>query len=703
MTTHPLHWHSPQPLWHRFAGVATAADQARPAILRFATDEFMEQMLGTLTRDPARLDRLVARPETWRTPMSEAADLAERVPLPQLAQSGARRLTALRAKPNVVATAAQASIVEQANTRVVPLKLYQPAHQRYYLASASLVCGLPGLPERAVTPGGAEQVKLVIRRLLPLMPGSSDESSLLEFAFVKDAQGARWQRVGPHAAADSAAVQPIAGEELLPAFPLRFGDDTGRARTLWTGMIPVGRREEYLAAAVDRSQAPSLAAGQRAVVQPLPPPAPSVSTQARVAQFKLEVAEPWKNLIRSAYGTSETLREGKPSGLDGDGESDQDKFRRAFDFNLQQQTASWLVLLDFADYLAAYLPDVWQAIADNGASAGALSGRRLELYTWLGTADMPAGLIAALRNPSNNSQLKAPATSMRAALRAVRTDAVRNGLEQATDQYASSTFGRAHWPSFHFVLAGLGTGFLPSGPFDRLDALAAPPASEVEPDPSPSVPLTPAQLAAEELDRLTALVGRSLTPVVESAAPPPPFAMQVRNAIAANVADAGWYVIRFAYTRRDCGPLHPPAMSAPTQRFQLASFFDPDAPARPIRITLPLDTSAAGLRKYNRNTAFVISDMLCGQIQRAKGLGLVDLVRSVLPWPLHKSLDAGGGACRTGGADIGMICSLSIPIITICALILLIIIVSLFDFIFRWLPYFILCFPVPGLKGKKAA
>ena len=48
-----------------------------------------------------------------------------------------------------------------------------------------------------------------------------------------------------------------------------------------------------------------------------------------------------------------------------------------------------------------------------------------------------------------------------------------------------------------------------------------------------------------------------------------------------------------------------------------------------------------------------------------------------------------------------MICSLSIPIITICALILLIIIVSLFDLIFRWLPYFVFCFPVPGLKGKK--
>ena len=49
-----------------------------------------------------------------------------------------------------------------------------------------------------------------------------------------------------------------------------------------------------------------------------------------------------------------------------------------------------------------------------------------------------------------------------------------------------------------------------------------------------------------------------------------------------------------------------------------------------------------------------------------------------------------------------MICSLSIPIITICALILLMIIVSLLDVIFRWLPYFIICFPLPKFKTKPA-
>jgi hypothetical protein len=29
------------------------------------------------------------------------------------------------------------------------------------------------------------------------------------------------------------------------------------------------------------------------------------------------------------------------------------------------------------------------------------------------------------------------------------------------------------------------------------------------------------------------------------------------------------------------------------------------------------------------------------------------------------------------------------------------IIVSLLDIIFRWMPFFIVCFPLPGFKGKK--
>src|SRR4029079_4889300 len=147
----------------------------------------------------------------------------------------------------------------------------------------------------------------------------------------------------------------------------------------------------------------------------------------------------------------------------------------------------------------------------------------------------------------------------------------------------------------------------------------------------------------------------------------------------------GWFVIRCVFTRPECGPIDPPLLSEPTAPFQMAGFFDPDAPARPIRIALPIDTSPAGLRKHDKNTAFMISDMLCGQIGRFKSLSLGDLVLSVWPWPFHKDLSMSApdqGACKAGGGvEFGMICSLSIPIFTICALILLMVIVFLFDLI----------------------
>jgi hypothetical protein len=165
----------------------------------------------------------------------------------------------------------------------------------------------------------------------------------------------------------------------------------------------------------------------------------------------------------------------------------------------------------------------------------------------------------------------------------------------------------------------------------------------------------------------------------------------------------GWFTIRCVYQRPACGALHDDVVSASTEKFQLAHFFDPDAPARPIRIGLPIDTTPAGLRKFDKNTAFVMSDVLCGQVARMRGLTFGDLICSVLPFPLHKDLSVpDGGPCKssTSGPNIGLICSLSIPIITICALILLLIMVSLLDLIFRWIPYFILCFPLPGLRAK---
>jgi hypothetical protein len=708
MTMHPVLWQAPQPLWARFGSretAATAPDQARPAILRFATDEFMEQMLGTLASDPSRLGTLIARPETWRSPAQEQADLVARTPLPRMAQSAVRRAFARSAKPTVGATVDEADVKEQNQTLRRPLKLYQPAHHRYYLVTASLVCAVPGLPERAVVAGDEGQINFVLRRRLPITPGSTDAADEREFAYVKTGQGARWQRLDEGDDAD----RYVAGEELFPTFALTFQDDSERARTLWTGLVPVGRREEFMGTKVDRTVAPPFADAQRAAVGAPIAPSPQ-SPQARLTQFQLQVAEPWRALIRASYTQAKALEN---TGFEDD-KAVAKRPTQVFDFNLQQQNTSWLILLDFADYLDAHLKDVWAAIADSGASAGQLTGARKDLYNWLGTATMSTSLQRALRTlaaatvpipyPHFQSgsgvlgQFRPPASSLRDALRAIRLEGVREKLERSEQIYTSVTAqapGNAlEWPPFHFVLAGVNTSYAADGPFMALSTLGDSDGG-AKPDPFTG---TAALLTSAPIDKLSALIGRALGPIPATDPPPLPFALQLRDALNGGAGDAGWFVVRFVYTRRDCGPLHPPTISAPTQRFQLANFFDPDAPARPIRITLPLDTSPAGLRKANKNTAFVVSDMLCAQIQRVRGLGLIDLVRSVLPWPLHKDIDLGeGGSCTTG-----WICSLSIPIVTICALILLIIIVTLLDMVFRWLPFFVFCFPLPGLKGKRA-
>ena len=243
-----------------------------------------------------------------------------------------------------------------------------------------------------------------------------------------------------------------------------------------------------------------------------------------------------------------------------------------------------------------------------------------------------------------------------------KAQAFANALERVTVAY-SHTAPAADWPDFLFPLA----------------------------DPQFSPPLDVAgvnalrEKFAAALPALSGTAGRASIP----------------NAPIGDASNLAWFRIRCVFRRPDCEPLHPAVLSAPSQAFEMAGFFDPDAPARPVRIGLPIDPTPAGLRKFDKKTFMVMSDLLCGQVSRFKKVTFGDLVLSVLPWPLHKDLPVGESVCAKGAPGIGMVCSLSIPIITICALLLLMIIVSLLDFVFRWMPWFFMCLPIPGLKGKK--
>ncbi len=689
---HPLTWAAPRPLWR-----AAARPGLAPAILRFAQDDFAQQLLGAMDTDPASLAAFVARYEDWRTPPGRTAtpDLAQRVPLPAPVRQNRRKL--LRAGP--------VPVVPPSDPAAPMLKLYQPAHQRHYVATATLACATSGLPDRKLR-GAHDSVGMVLRRLMPARAQGSE--ALVEYAWVAGEQP-RWQRVSD---SDDAVLAP--GEEMLPLFPIAHRETETIRRKTWGGVIPVGKREDYLAAPVVR-EAVSLIAGQKSALAKPAPAARPDSVAARLSEFRMDVAEPWKATLRAIFKEARDMRDDAPA-------TDAQAQNQARLRNYQLQMQSWLLLLDFGKFLKRHLPDV-AARLGTGQTTGLRAGEAA-LLAWLRSVDDVAALRRGMRSHADRNNGAADAKPYRTRLSDALVEAMSAANEDKlegieTDYVPGLTAGEAAaWPGFHFLLAGIATtgtkaSLAIDGPFKITAGL--PPARAADqiagpdcPDCPPGVPcpacsvMSMAEEECAKVDRVTALIEQALTPSQEEGARSLPFAERLTAIMLETADDEGLFCIRFVHCNADCGPLHPPTVSQPTERFRMASFFDPDAPAREIKIILPRDTSPAGLRKHARGTAFVMSNILCGQVQRAKGLGLIDLIRQVLPWPLHKDIDAGqGGGCKDGGGvDIGMICSLSIPIVTLCALILLMIIVSLLDFIFKWVPWLIACFPLPKYNAK---
>jgi hypothetical protein len=58
-----------------------------------------------------------------------------------------------------------------------------------------------------------------------------------------------------------------------------------------------------------------------------------------------------------------------------------------------------------------------------------------------------------------------------------------------------------------------------------------------------------------------------------------------------------------------------------------------------------------------------------------------------------KKLAEGEGS--TSGLEVGWICTFSLPIITLCAFIVLNIFLSLFDLFLRWMMFIKICIPIP--------
>jgi hypothetical protein len=83
------------------------------------------------------------------------------------------------------------------------------------------------------------------------------------------------------------------------------------------------------------------------------------------------------------------------------------------------------------------------------------------------------------------------------------------------------------------------------------------------------------------------------------------------------------------------------------------------------------------MRQFSKNVGFVMSNQLRAQVGRVRDA--------------KKALD--GELGQEQSFDLGVICSFSIPIITIVALLLLMIFVVILNLVFWWLPFFRICLP----------
>lgn len=112
-----------------------------------------------------------------------------------------------------------------------------------------------------------------------------------------------------------------------------------------------------------------------------------------------------------------------------------------------------------------------------------------------------------------------------------------------------------------------------------------------------------------------------------------------------------------------------------SEPFRILPWWDSDAPA--ARISLP---ALSKLRHLKPNITFELPPTLAGLLQG----------------DMKKLKDGEGNQGPEFG--LGWLCSFSIPIITICAFIVLNIFLSLFDIIFWWMAYLKICIPYPKPK-----
>lgn len=567
-------WRTPRPLWPAaMRGGDRHGRFRRPEVLRFKTDTFMEDLQTLLEEKTETLENYVARKEDWR-------------------QEGVGWLEN---------TAPEGTPVFDPR---IPMKLYQPAHMRFYLVAAELVCQVRGLPDKKIDTKQQESTSFVMRQLFPKndqVLNPLNPASFSEYGW----DGTKWIFLTePHSVHKE--------EELNALFPVTYAHENKNCarNRLLAGMIPAAKRETYESA--------GRSGNDNDAVSGFPAPGDDELSNPNMVFYRARILENLREAVKAAAPILDAA---------GDPVIVNRKEKRKLPDTL------------FYDIVAYALLDL-NALLDRYTDTSGVTDRLKELQVggsnWdalrINVAEHAKDLDEGLRDESGN-RLKAGGEAQVYSL-ALDTLSIQDLLEQ---------------------IAAL---------FGEVD----PPASGATGDNVFRTEMKKLMNGAERTDSLPSLFPDAPDPV--------------------QIGTGSLYVTRCVYKRPKCAPSESAQLvSPPSQPFQLASFFDTDAPIRPVRIAMPGDVSLASLRKSPRGVTILLSQELRKQVDRFKEVKF-------------KNLD--DGEVDEGPLPpLGSICMLSIPIIAICALIILMILVYLLNIFFWWLPLFRVCFPIGKIPKFK--
>lgn len=196
---------------------------------------------------------------------------------------------------------------------------------------------------------------------------------------------------------------------------------------------------------------------------------------------------------------------------------------------------------------------------------------------------------------------------------------------------------------------------------------------ERDPDaPGPTMPLRWPALSSAQEEALLSSIAACLTeraPLVSS------------RAGRFDDGAALYAVQAFIRVKREDGCPPDTVWSAMSQSFTIAPWYDPSDVA-PVPIPLPDLGDRNLLKQLKPNVSFVVPESLMNMLN---GNGAKDLAD-------------GKGKAGESGIGLNWICSFNLPIITLCAFIVLNMFLQLFDIIFRWMLFIKVCIPFPRKK-----